>query len=73
MLMWGGPSGGSLDAVKKMDTVIASSDIVAADSYAATLFDMNPMDLGYVQAGVSMGLGRSDLDQLTIEEINLSA
>jgi uncharacterized protein (DUF362 family) len=73
MLMWGGPSGGSLDAVKKMDTVIASPDIVAADSYAATLFDMDPMSLGYVQAGVSMGLGRSDLDQLTIEEINLSA
>jgi uncharacterized protein (DUF362 family) len=73
MLMWGGPSGGSLDAVKKMDTVIASADVVAADSYAATLFDMNPMDLGYVQAGVSMGLGQSDLDHLAIEEINLSA
>jgi hypothetical protein len=34
---------------------------------------MKPMDLGYVQAGVSMGLGRSDLDQLNVEEINLSA
>jgi uncharacterized protein (DUF362 family) len=73
MLMWGGPSGGSLDAVKEMNTVIASPDIVAADSYAATLFDMKPMDLDYVQAGVSMGLGRSDLDQLNVEEINLSA
>jgi uncharacterized protein (DUF362 family) len=73
MLTWGGPSGGSLDAVKKMDTVIASPDIVAADSYAATLFDFNPMDLSYIQAGVSMGLGRSDLENLKIEEIHLSA
>jgi len=73
MLTWGGPSGGSLDAVKKIDTVIASPDIVAADSYAATLFDMNPLDLSYIQAGVSMGLGRSDLEGLKIEEINLSA
>ncbi|OGO15148.1 MAG: hypothetical protein A2Z14_18195 [Chloroflexi bacterium RBG_16_48_8] len=73
MLTWGGPSGGSLDAVKKMDTVIASPDIVAADSYAATLFNINPMDLSYIQAGVSMGLGRSDLGNMKIEEINIGA
>jgi uncharacterized protein (DUF362 family) len=73
ILTWGGPSGGSLDAVKKMDTLIASPDIVAADSYAATLFDMKPGDLDYVRAGTAMGLGRSDLDQMNIEEINLSA
>jgi uncharacterized protein (DUF362 family) len=73
ILTWGGPSGGSLDAVKKMDTVIASPDIVAADSYAATLFDIDPMKLSYVQAGVSMGLGRSDLEGLKIEEINVGA
>jgi uncharacterized protein (DUF362 family) len=73
ILTWGGPSGGSLDAVKKMDTVIATPDIVAADSYAATLFDFEPMDLSYIQAGVSMGLGRSDLDHLKIEEINVGA
>jgi uncharacterized protein (DUF362 family) len=73
ILTWGGPSGGSLDAVKKMDTVIATPDIIAADSYAATLFDFEPMDLSYIQAGVSMGLGRSDLDHLKIEEINVGA
>jgi uncharacterized protein (DUF362 family) len=73
ILMWGGPSGGSLDAVKKMDTVIASPDIVAVDSYAATLFDIDPMDLSYVRAGVSMGFGHSDLDNMRIEEINIGA
>jgi uncharacterized protein (DUF362 family) len=69
MLMVNGPTGGSLDYVKKMDTVIASPDIVAADSYAATLFGLQPDDLDYVRAGAAMGLGRSDLDSLKIEEV----
>jgi uncharacterized protein (DUF362 family) len=64
-----GPTGGNLDDVKQLDTVIASRDIVAADSYAATLFGLAPDDLAYVRAGVEMGLGRSDLANLKIEEI----
>jgi uncharacterized protein (DUF362 family) len=67
-----GPTGGSLDDVKKLDTVVASPDIVAADSYAATLFGLRPDDLGYVVAGTKMGLGRSDLQNLKIEEIAVS-
>ena len=66
-----GPSGGSLNYVKKLDTLIASRDIVAADSYAAGLFGMKPEDLAYIIAGTSMGLGRSDLQNLRIEEITL--
>jgi uncharacterized protein (DUF362 family) len=71
ILMAHGPTGGSLDDVKKLDTVIASPDIVAADSYAATLFDMKPEDLSYIQAGTAMGLGRSDLSSLKIEELTV--
>jgi uncharacterized protein (DUF362 family) len=66
-----GPTGGSLDDVKQLDTVVASPDIVAADSYAATLFGLRPDDLGYVVAGVAMGLGRSDLQNMRIEEITV--
>ncbi len=69
ILMDNGPTGGSLDDVKKMDTVIVSPDIVAADSFAATLFGLQPNDLAYVRAATAMGLGRSDLDSLKIEEI----
>jgi uncharacterized protein (DUF362 family) len=69
MLSYGGPTGGDLNAVKKLDTIIASRDIVAADSYAASLFDMQPDELSYVKAGVEMGLGRSDLQNLKIEEV----
>jgi uncharacterized protein (DUF362 family) len=71
MLMDNGPTGGNLADVKKMDTVIASPDIVAADSYAATLFGLAPEDLGYIRSGVDLGLGRSDLSNLKIEEINV--
>jgi uncharacterized protein (DUF362 family) len=64
-----GPTGGSLDDVQKLDTVIASPDIIAADSYAATLFGLRASDLGYIVAGEAMGLGRSDLESLRVEEI----
>jgi uncharacterized protein (DUF362 family) len=71
MLMNHGPSGGNLSDVKKADTIIASPDIVAADSYAATLFGLQPNDLSYIKKGAKMGLGIKNLDQLKIEEINL--
>ena len=68
-----GPTGGSLDDVKQLDTVVASPDIVAADSYGATLFGLRPDSLGYVAAAVAMGLGRSDLQNMKIEEIQVGA
>jgi uncharacterized protein (DUF362 family) len=64
-----GPTGGSLDDVKQMDTVIASHDPVAADSYAATLFDLTGADIAYIKAAAEMGLGEMELLSLKIEEI----
>ncbi|HSV86571.1 MAG TPA: DUF362 domain-containing protein [Levilinea sp.] len=69
MLMANGPTGGNLDDVKQADTLVASTDIVAADAYGATLFGMQPEDLNYVVEGTRSGLGRSDLANLKIEEI----
>ena len=71
MLMNHGPTGGNLNDVKKANTIIASTDIVAADSYAATLFGLSPNDLTYIKKGFKMGLGEKNLDQLKIEEISL--
>jgi uncharacterized protein (DUF362 family) len=68
-----GPTGGDLDDVQKLDTVIVSPDIVAADSYASTLFGLQPEDLDYIRVGAKAGLGRSDLGSLNIQEINLAA
>jgi uncharacterized protein (DUF362 family) len=66
-----GPTGGDLADVKQMDTVIASRDIVAADSYATTLFGLTGADIGYIQASADMGLGTMDLTSINIQEINL--
>ena len=68
-----GPTGGNLGDVKKLDTIIASTDVVAADSYAASLFGLKPEDLDYIVKGVAMGLGRSDLRNLNIQIIPLAA
>ena len=66
-----GPSGGNLDDVKMANTVIASHDIVAADAYAATLFDLTGADIPAVRAGAQMGLGTMDLNSVKIEEISV--
>ena len=68
-----GPTGGDLNDVQKLDTVIASPDIVAADSCAATLFGLEPEHLDNVVAREAMGLGRSDLGSMKIEEIIVGA
>jgi hypothetical protein len=49
--------------------VIAGTDPVAADSFAATLFGLKGDDLAYVRAGAEMGLGVKDLSQLKIAEL----
>jgi uncharacterized protein (DUF362 family) len=66
-----GPTGGNLDDVRQTNTVIASHDIVAADAYAATLFDLTGEDIAYVKAAAEMGLGTLDLAAIQIEEITL--
>jgi uncharacterized protein (DUF362 family) len=70
ILTKGGPEGGYLEYVKKLDTVVATSDVVAADSYVAGLFGLKPEDLEYVTAGAAMGLGQSDLSKLRIQELS---
>jgi uncharacterized protein (DUF362 family) len=73
ILTAGGPTGGNLDDVKKLDTIIASPDIVAADSYATSLFDLTPADISYVKTAIERGIGRGDLENLKIEEYSLTA
>ncbi len=71
VLMDHGPTGGSLNDVQQMDTIIASHDIVAADAYGATLFGKTGADIAYIKAGAEMGLGTMDLTGIKVEEINL--
>lgn len=68
-----GPSGGNLADVKQMDTIVATTDVVAADSYATGFFGMKPSDLDYVVEASKAGLGVSDLSSLRIEELTVGA
>ncbi len=68
-----GPTGGNLDDVKKLDTIIVSPDYVAVDAYGSTLFGLKPTGLGYVRAGAASGFGRADIENMKIEEINVGA
>jgi len=70
-LMRGGPTGGNLDDVKMSNTIIASADVVAADSQAATLFDLIAEDIGYIPAAAAMGLGTMDLTSVKVEEFSV--
>lgn len=70
-LMANGPTGGNLNDVRVNDTIIASSDFVAADSYASTLFGLKGSDVGYIHLAGEMGLGSVDLNNVIIEELSL--
>jgi len=66
-----GPTGGSLNDVKQANTIIASHDIVAADSYGATLFGLTGAEIPYIKKSAEMGLGTMDLSSVKVEEVNV--
>ncbi len=66
-----GPTGGNLDDVKQLDTIIVSTDVVAADSYATGLFGLLPEDVGSIVEATKVGFGVSDLNNLRIEELSV--
>ena len=66
ILLRNGPTGGNLKDVKVLDTLIASTDTVAADAYATTLFGMKPADVKSTVAAAKMGLGEMDLSKVKI-------
>ncbi len=64
-----GPSGGSLDDVKKLDTMIAGLDPIAVDAYTTTLFGLKPEEVGSTVEGFKRGLGQIDLDRCHIRMV----
>ena len=61
-----GPQGGNLADVKVLNKVIASTDIVAADAYATTLFGMKPADIKVTVTAYKRGLGEMNLDKIRV-------
>jgi uncharacterized protein (DUF362 family) len=66
ILLRNGPQGGNTDDVKIMDTVIASTDPVACDAYATTLFDLRPDAISSTVAAYELGLGEMELERMQI-------
>lgn len=66
ILLRNGPSGGNPNDVLVLNTLIASTDPVAADAYATTLFGLQPWDIESTRAGYELGLGEMDLSKVQI-------
>ncbi len=61
-----GPQGGSLKDVKILNRVIASTDIVAADAYATTFFNLRPHDISTTVAAARRGLGEMNVGKIKV-------
>lgn len=59
-----GPTGGSLSDLKQTNTLIASCDMVAADSYGCGLLGLKPSDLPYLGKAENAGVGTTDYESL---------
>jgi uncharacterized protein (DUF362 family) len=66
-----GPTGGDLADVEQTNMIIASHDMVAADSYATRLFNLTPADIPALRSAENMRLGVTDLTTVEIEEISV--
>ncbi|MEP9410606.1 MAG: DUF362 domain-containing protein [Candidatus Brocadia sp.] len=70
-----GPTGGRLDDVdnstERARRIIICTDPVAADAYGATLFGMQPIDIGYIRKSHEQGLGEINYWQKGFEEIHI--
>ena len=67
-----GPNGGTPEDVKLAGQVIAGTDPVAADSYAATLFGLKGEDVAHIKAAHNMGIGEIDLDKVQIQKVSVT-
>lgn len=61
-----GPQGGDLKDVKHLNTVVASTDIVAADAYATTLFGLKPEEIAVTVEAHRRGLGEMRPERMKI-------
>ena len=59
-MMRNGPTGGSVSDLKQTDTVIVSTDQVAADAFGATLLDKTVQDFPFIRMAQEAGVGTAD-------------
>jgi len=64
VMVTNGPTGGSVADLRKANTVIASCDMVAADSYACRFLGLDISDLAYLGRAEEMSGGATDFESL---------
>jgi uncharacterized protein (DUF362 family) len=71
VMMQNGPRGVSVADVVKKHYLIISPDMVAADTAAAKIFGMEPEDVSHIRIAAEMGIGKMDLNSLSINRITI--
>ncbi|MBN1880376.1 DUF362 domain-containing protein [bacterium] len=66
MLLRHGPQGGRIEDVHVADTLVASTDPVAADAFATTLFGIRPDSIESTARAYELGLGEMDVAKMDI-------
>ena len=64
VMMTNGPTGGSVSDLRRANTLIASTDCVAADSYGCGLLDLAASDLPYLAKAERAGAGTTNYKSL---------
>jgi len=64
VMMTNGPTGGSISDLKRTNTLIASCDCVAADSFGCGLLGLAVSDLPYLAKAEKAGAGTTDYESL---------
>ena len=64
VMMTNGPTGGSVSDLRQANTLIASCDMVAADSYGCGLLGMSVSDLPYLAKAEAAGAGTTNYEAL---------
>ncbi len=69
LLLRNGPQGGNLRDVKWINTIVGGTDMVAVDAYGASLFGINPTELGFLVEAHKRGLGELNLKKIAIHKV----
>jgi len=64
VMITNGPTGGSVSDLRRTNTLIASCDMVAADSFGCGLLDLKVSDLPYLSKAEKAGVGTTDYESL---------
>jgi len=69
VLVRNGPTGGNLEDVKNLNTIIAGTDPTLADSFAATLMGQEPLSIPNIKSAVDSHFGNHILENANIVKI----